>query len=48
MSAPAALVIAKIIYPETEKSDTLGDLNVNIKSNDANALDALDVEQQMV
>jgi len=41
MSAPAALVIAKIIYPETEKSDTLGDLNVNIKSNDANALDAL-------
>ena len=41
MSAPAALVIAKIIYPETKTSETLGDLKVSIDSNDANALDAL-------
>ena len=41
MSAPAALVIAKIIYPETTTSETLGDLKVSIDSNDANALDAL-------
>ena len=27
MSAPAALVIAKIIYPETEKSHTKGDFS---------------------
>ena len=31
MSAPAALVIAKIIYPETDLSETHGDLNVEIK-----------------
>ena len=30
MSAPAALVVAKIIYPETEESQTMGDVNVNI------------------
>ena len=41
MSAPAALVIAKIIYPETEKSETMGDVNVNVEQTDANALDAL-------
>ena len=28
MSAPAALVVAKIIYPETEVSETMGDLNI--------------------
>ena len=41
MSAPAALVISKIIYPETEKSDTMGDLKVEIEKTDANSLDAL-------
>jgi CNT family concentrative nucleoside transporter len=41
MSAPAALVIAKIIYPETEKSDTIGDLHISIEKQDANAMDAL-------
>ena len=41
MSAPAALVIAKIIYPEVETSDTMGDLKVDIKQDSANALDAL-------
>ena len=39
MSAPAALVIAKIIYPETESSETQGDLNVNIKKTSSNAKD---------
>jgi CNT family concentrative nucleoside transporter len=41
MSAPAALVMAKIIYPETEKSDTIGDLHISIEKQDANAMDAL-------
>ena len=41
MSAPAALVMAKIIYPEIEKSKTIGDLNLHIKKQDANAMDAL-------
>ena len=31
MSAPAALVVAKIIYPETDESQTMGDVNVNKK-----------------
>ena len=41
MSAPAALVIAKIIYPEVEKSDTMGDLNVDIEQTTTNAMEAL-------
>ena len=41
MSAPAALVIAKIIYPETDKSETMGDLKIEVKKTDANGLDAL-------
>jgi|TARA_B110000438_G_scaffold107439_1_gene105609 CNT family concentrative nucleoside transporter len=41
MSAPAALVMAKIIYPEIEKSKTIGDLNLHIKKQDVNAMDAL-------
>tara|TARA_S200000501_G_scaffold25072_2_gene21792 strand:- start:86884 stop:88107 length:1224 start_codon:yes stop_codon:yes gene_type:complete len=41
MSAPAALVIAKIIYPETENPDTVGNLDSKLKTNDANAIDAL-------
>ena len=41
MSAPAALVIAKIIYPETESSETKGDLNVNVKKTSSNAMEAL-------
>jgi len=41
MSAPAALVMAKIIYPETEKSDTIGDLKINIEKQDQNVMDAL-------
>jgi len=41
MSAPAALLISKIIYPETENSETMGDLKVEIEQKDVNSLDAL-------
>ena len=41
MSAPAALVVAKIIYPETEESQTMGDINVNIEQTNINAMEAL-------
>ena len=41
MSAPAALVIAKIIYPETEKSETKGNLKNIAKKETQNVMDAL-------
>ena len=41
MSAPAALVVAKIIYPENEESQTMGDVNVNIEQTNINAMEAL-------
>ena len=41
MSAPAALVVAKIIYPETEKSETKGNLKNIPKKETQNAMDAL-------
>ena len=41
MSAPAALVVAKIIYPETEESKTKGDLVISIENNDDNVMEAL-------
>lgn len=42
MSAPAALVVAKIIIPEPDptKSKTYGQLEVDLKSPDANVIDA--------
>jgi CNT family concentrative nucleoside transporter len=40
MSAPAALVIAKIMYPETEVPETSGDLELNEESPDENLLGA--------
>jgi CNT family concentrative nucleoside transporter len=40
MAAPAALVIAKILFPETEKPETMGHVNVTIEKNDANGIDA--------
>lgn len=40
ISAPAALVIAKIILPETEKSLTKGIIKVDIPKQDVNILDA--------
>ena len=41
MSAPAALVVSKIIYPEVEKSKTSGDINIEIKNGNSNAMEAL-------
>ena len=41
MSAPAALVVAKIIYPETEKSETKGNLKSIPKKETQNVMDAL-------
>ena len=40
ISAPAALVIAKIMIPESERSLTKGVVRVNIPKQDANILDA--------
>ncbi len=40
ISAPAALVIAKIMVPETEDSPTKGHVQVEIAGGDANVLDA--------
>ena len=42
MSAPAALVIAKVIIPEVDptKSETFGSLKLDLKSEDANVIDA--------
>ncbi len=41
MSAPAAVVVSKIIYPEVEKSKTSGDMNIEIKNENSNAMEAL-------
>ena len=41
MSAPAALVISKIIYPEIENSNTSGDINIEIENTSSNAMEAL-------
>ena len=41
MSAPAALVMAKIIYPETEQTDTSGRIQVTSHKQAENVMDAL-------
>ncbi len=41
MSAPAAIVVAKILYPETEVSETKGSLTVNVEKTADNAMEAL-------
>lgn len=41
MSAPAAIVIAKIIYPETEESETKGEVKVDVEQNAENVMEAL-------
>ena len=41
MSAPAALVMAKIIYPETEQADTSGRIKVTSHKQAENVMDAL-------
>lgn len=40
MAAPAALVIAKILYPETEKPVTMGEVTISVEKTDANGIDA--------
>ncbi len=41
MAAPGALVIAKIVFPETEKSETMGTVKLEVKSNYTNVIDAI-------
>ena len=40
MAAPAALVIAKILYPETKEPATKGEVKMSIEKTDANGIDA--------
>jgi CNT family concentrative nucleoside transporter len=40
MSAPAALVIAKIMIPETGEPETLGELDLSVEKPDVNVIDA--------
>jgi CNT family concentrative nucleoside transporter len=40
MSAPAALVIAKVMWPETEASETAGRIEVDVERPDVNLVDA--------
>lgn len=41
MAAPGALVISKIIFPETEKSETEGEVRLSIQKTHANLVDAI-------
>ncbi len=41
MAAPAALVISKIVWPETEISETKGTVSLEIKKTNANLVDAI-------
>jgi CNT family concentrative nucleoside transporter len=41
MAAPGALVISKIVFPETEESPTMGTVKLNVKSGYTNLLDAI-------
>ncbi|NJK69902.1 MAG: NupC/NupG family nucleoside CNT transporter [Microcoleus sp. SU_5_3] len=41
MSAPAALAISKLLYPETEKSLTAGEVEIKVEQVYANAVDAV-------
>jgi concentrative nucleoside transporter, CNT family len=40
MSAPAALAISKVMYPETEESVTKGEIRIELEKTDANVIDA--------
>jgi len=40
MAAPAALVIAKIIFPETDTPATKGEVKIEVEKADANGIDA--------
>lgn len=41
MAAPGALVISKIVWPETEESQTMGRVKLEVKSNYVNVVDAI-------
>jgi CNT family concentrative nucleoside transporter len=41
MAAPGALVIAKIVFPETEKSQTMDRVKLEVKSDYVNVIDAI-------
>jgi concentrative nucleoside transporter, CNT family len=41
MAAPGALAIAKIIYPETESSETKGEVKLKVKKQYSNIIDAI-------
>jgi len=41
MAAPAALVISKIVWPETEVSETKGKVSLDIRKTNANLVDAI-------
>jgi len=41
MAAPGALVISKIVYPETEPSQTAGTVNLAVKREHVNLMDAI-------
>lgn len=40
MSAPASLMLAKIIFPETEKPKTMGNVELQVEKQTANVIDA--------
>lgn len=40
MAAPATMVIAKIMIPETQQSETKGSVNLKVEKNSANVIDA--------
>ena len=41
MAAPGALVISKIVWPETEESPTKGNIKLEVKKTHVNLLDAI-------
>jgi concentrative nucleoside transporter, CNT family len=41
MAAPGALVIAKIVFPETEESETKGTVKLEVKKEHSNIMDAI-------
>ncbi|HTL68040.1 MAG TPA: nucleoside transporter C-terminal domain-containing protein [Lacunisphaera sp.] len=41
MAAPGALVISKIVWPETEASQTMGEVRLEVKSDYINVIDAV-------
>lgn len=41
MAAPGALVISKIVWPETEQSETRGEVRIDVQKTNANLVDAI-------